>query len=118
MNPTSEAQQKANRANATHSTGPRTTTGKATVALNAIKTGLTGITLVLPSEDAALYAAYIAEYQADFQPVGIRERELVQSLCDLRWRLNRIPALEAALDSHARAACAEMFSEYAEPQRT
>jgi hypothetical protein len=116
-NPISEAQLNANRANAQSSTGPRSTTGKAAIALNAVKAGLTGATVVLPNEDANKYRAYIAEYEAEFQPAGVQERDLVQSLADLRWRLNRIPALEAALDSHARAKFFEKFSECAEQER-
>jgi hypothetical protein len=101
----SPAQLAANRANATHSTGPTTPGGKLLVSLNAVKTGLTGSAVVLPAEDAELYRIHIAGYEREFQPVGIQERELVQSLADIRWRLNRIPALEAALDTNARAVC-------------
>jgi len=101
----SPAQLAANRANATHSTGPTTPGGKLLVSLNAVKTGLTGATVVLPPEDAELYRIHIVGYEKEFQPVGIQERDLVQSLADIRWRLNRIPALEAALDTNARAVC-------------
>ena len=107
--PIFDAQLAANRANAQHSTGPQSSTAKAAVSLNAVKTGLTGQTVVLPNEDAKRYSAYIAEYEAEFQPVGIQERELVQSLADIRWRLNRIPALEAALDTYARVTITEQY---------
>ena len=93
----SDAQLAANRANAQHSTGPTSAEGKATVCLNAIKTGLTGRTVLLPSEDAAPYKALLVEYEKLLQPVGVEERALVQSLVDCRWRLDRIPGLEMAL---------------------
>jgi hypothetical protein len=93
----SDARLAANRANAQHSTGPRTPEGKATVCLNAVKTGLTGRTVLLPFEDAASYKALLVEYERALQPVGVEERALVQSLVDCRWRLDRIPGLEMAL---------------------
>jgi hypothetical protein len=93
----SEAQLAANRANAQHSTGPTSPEGKAKVSLNAIKTGLTGRTVLLPSDDAAPYKALLVDYEKLLQPVGVEERALVQSLVDCRWRLDRIPGLEMAL---------------------
>jgi len=93
----SDARLAANRANAQHSTGPTSAEGKAKISLNAIKTGLTGRTVLLPSEDAAPYQALLLEYQKDLQPVGAEERALVQSILDCRWRLERIPGLEMAL---------------------
>jgi hypothetical protein len=93
----SDARLAANRANAQHSTGPRTEEGKATVCLNAVKTGLTGRTVLLPFEEAAPYKALMTEYEKALQPVGVEERALVQSLVDCRWRLDRIPGLEMAL---------------------
>jgi hypothetical protein len=49
---TSEASINANRANAQSSTGPTSATGKAKASLNALKTGPTGVTVLLPSDDA------------------------------------------------------------------
>jgi hypothetical protein len=100
----------ANRANAQLSTGPRTEEGKAKVSLNAVKTGLTGCTVVLPSDDAALYHAHIAAYQKEFQPVGPEESALVQSLADIRWRLNRTPGLEMAIYTRGRGEFASLYS--------
>jgi hypothetical protein len=100
----------ANRANAQLSTGPRTEEGKAKVSLNAVKTALTGCTVVLPSDDAALYHAHIAAYQKEFQPVGPEECALVQSLADIRWRLNRIPGLEMAIYARGRSEFAALYS--------
>jgi hypothetical protein len=93
----SEAQLAANRANAQHSTGPTSPEGKAKVSLNAVKTGLTGRTVLLSSEEAAPYQALLVEFEKALQPVGIEERALVQSIVDCRWRLDRIPGLEMAL---------------------
>jgi hypothetical protein len=98
-----EARLEANRANSQCSTGPRTPQGKAISSLNAVKTGLTGRTVVLPSDDAAAYQQHVAAYEKEYKPVGLRECELVQSLADTRWRLNRIPKLEAAIYAQGEA---------------
>lgn len=45
----------ANRANARLSTGPTSPAGKTKSSLNAVKTGLTGRTVLLPAENAAAY---------------------------------------------------------------
>jgi hypothetical protein len=95
--PISAARLEANRANAQHSTGPRTEEGKAAVRLNAVKTGLTGRTVLLSSDEAEPYQALLREYERSLEPVGVEERALVQSLVDCRWRLDRIPGLEMAL---------------------
>src|SRR5882757_3801626 len=49
----SEACLEANRANAQLSTGPRSENGKAKSSLNAVKTALTGSTVLLPADDTA-----------------------------------------------------------------
>jgi hypothetical protein len=49
------AQIDANRANAQLSTGPSSPEGKAKSSHNALKTGLTGRTILLPTDDVAAY---------------------------------------------------------------
>ena len=109
--PTSERRLAANRANAQLSTGPTTPEGKAKASLNAVKTGLTGRTVLLPSEDAEAYETHLLQYLERFAPVGNRETELVQSLADTQWRLNRIPGLEFGLFALGRTRYAELFAE-------
>ena len=82
-----------NRANAAHSTGPKTEAGKKRSCLNAMRHGLTGHTVVLPAEDLVACQAFLV----DFKPKGILEEHLVQSLADTSWRLHRISALEGTL---------------------
>jgi len=93
----SEAQLAANRANAQHSHGPTSEAGKAKVSQNAVKTGLTGRTVIVPFGEADAYQSLILDFQKQFQPVGPQETALVQSLTDIVWRLDRIPGLEYAL---------------------
>ena len=102
----------ANRANAQHSTGPKSEQGKATASLNAVKTALTGRTVLLPTEDAAEYERHIRAYEKEFQPVGQSEADLVQSIANTTWRLRRIPALEAAIFARGHIEFAESFNQY------
>ena len=90
-----------NRANAQHSTGPRTDAGKQRSSMNAIRHGLTAATVVLQSEDPAAYEAHRRQFFAEHQPATPTETQLVQELVDTSWRLNRIPLLEADLLNRA-----------------
>ncbi len=103
------AQMNANRANAQLSTGPASETGKSASSKNALKTGLTGRTVLLPTEDAALYESHVAGFRERYQPVGDAEQNLVQSLADTEWRLQRIPSLEAGIYAIGRLELAELF---------
>jgi len=108
---TREARLVANRANATDepallseaktqktpSTGPTSAEGKAVSSQNALKTGLTGKTVLLPPDDPATFENHVTAYFTEYQPEGLRECEIVQSLAETRWRLNRIFALETAI---------------------
>src|SRR6266481_310821 len=83
-----------NRANASHSTGPKTEAGKKRSSLNAYRHGLTGQTIILPAEDLDAYQDFTDTFFKDYKPVGTLEKQLVQSLADTSWRLNRVAALE------------------------
>src|SRR5271170_6974247 len=86
-----------NRANARHSTGPRSETGKQRSSLNALTHGLTARTAVLPSEDPAAFELHCRQFRDEYKPSTPTETQLVQELADTAWRINRIPLLEAAL---------------------
>ncbi len=112
-----QSQIAANQKNALLSTGPTSEAGKAKSSLNAVKTGLTGRTVLLPGDDAALYEAHIAEFFKGFQPVGDDERNLVQSLADTEWRLLRIPSLEMGIYALGRLEFAELFPDESDSVR-
>jgi hypothetical protein len=99
----SDAQLAANRANALLSTGPTSTAGLKKVSFNAVKTALTGRTVLLEGDDSTAYQSLLNAQIKDFEPIGTRETALVQSLTDILWRLDRIPALEQALIIDTRA---------------
>jgi hypothetical protein len=86
-----------NRNNSRHSTGPRTIEGKQRSALNALRHGLTGQTIVMPAEDLEAYQAHVQAFMSEHQPQGATETQLVQSLADAAWRLNRVSVLETNL---------------------
>src|SRR5579864_580894 len=86
-----------NKSNAQKSTGPRTAAGKQRSSLNALRHGLTGQTVVLPTEELAAYQRHAQSFLDEYQPKGATETQLVQSLIDLSWRLNRAAAAETNL---------------------
>ena len=88
-----------NRANALKSTGPRTEAGKQRSKLNALRHGLTGHTVVLPTEDHAAYQRHSQSFLEEYQPKQATETQLVQSLIDTSWQLNRAAAIETNLFS-------------------
>jgi hypothetical protein len=110
----SQAQMAANQANAQLSTGPKTADGKAKISLNAVKTGLTGRTVLLTGDDANAYRAHIARYQEKFSPVNTDESSLTQSLADTEWRLLRIPSLEMGIYAIGRLELADSFEHIAD----
>jgi len=109
--PVSEAKLAANKANAQLSTGAKTPEGKATSSLNAVTTALTGRTVLLPTDDAAAYQQHVRGYEKELRPVGQRECDLVQSIADASWRLQRIPALELAIYAKGRLQFAAQFND-------
>jgi hypothetical protein len=114
----SPSQIAANQANAQKSTGPATTEGKKRSSLNALKTGLTGRTVLMPGEDAEAYRLHCERFQENFQPATQEEEELVHSLADLKWRLNRCSQLEHNLFALGRVEFAQSFDHEPEPVRS
>jgi hypothetical protein len=99
----SDSQINANRANAQHSTGPSSPEGKLKSSHNALKTGLTGRTILLPRDDVAAYQEIVAIAVEQWRPETDAEKLVVQSIADTQWRLLRIPTLESAVWALGRA---------------
>ena len=89
-----------NRNNAYHSTGPITPEGRQRSCLNALRHGLTGQTVVMPAEDLEAYQHHIQNFVDEYHPQGATESQLVQSLADAAWRINRVAVLETNLLTH------------------
>jgi hypothetical protein len=86
-----------NRANSQHSTGPKTEAGKKLSSINALRHGLTGQIVVMPTEDLNAYQSHLKSFTDEYQPAGATEANLVQALADTSWRLNRVAVLETNL---------------------
>jgi hypothetical protein len=93
----SEKQVAANRRNAQRSSGPKTAAGKARAARNGLQHGLLAQPPVLPDEDPAMFEAHAQAVDDELRPVGALERECVQRISQLTWRLHRVARLETAV---------------------
>ena len=113
--PVSDARRAANRANSQHSTGPTSAEGKAKSSMNAVKTGLTGRTVLLTTDDALAYQQHLNRHTAEFSPATDKEKALVQTIADSEWRLLRIAPLEAGIYAIGRRKLADLFPEEKDP---
>jgi hypothetical protein len=111
----SDARLNANRANAQHSTGPRSKSGKAKSSMNAVKTGLTGRTVVLPTDDAEAYQQHLNRIFDHLGPATDKESALAQCIADTEWRLLRIAPLEASIYAVGRLKLADLYPEETNP---
>ncbi len=109
--PISDAQLAANRANAQLSSGPVTPEGKAKSSQSALKHGLAGSTVLLPTDDAAEYERLLASCRRAYDPVGEEELTLVQSMVDSRWRIKRAQALQTGIMYKGRLEFANQFAD-------
>ncbi|HWF48512.1 MAG TPA: hypothetical protein VG168_16000 [Bryobacteraceae bacterium] len=113
----SSAQIAANQANAKLSTGPKSESGKTKSSLNAVSTGLTGRTVLLPGDDAKAYSDHMANFYVRFDPQTLEEEEFVQDLAQTKWRLNRVPQLEEDIYALGAVTFANLFEDQLEEIR-
>jgi hypothetical protein len=93
----------ANVLNAQQSTGPKTPEGKEHSKFNALKTGIYARSILLPDEDQAAFDAIGSYLTASLEPQNEEERNLVTTIQNTNWRLQRIVELEFslyAIESH------------------
>jgi hypothetical protein len=84
------------RANGAQSRGPITPEGKQISARNSLQHGLLSRSIVLDSEDPALFDQLLNSLIAEIDPQTETECHLVESLAATRWRQLRLWALEKA----------------------
>ncbi len=94
----SNARAEASRRNGAKSRGPKTPSGKARSAQNALKHGFRAQKyVVLPDEDAAEFAALQAALMEELAPDGVLQSVLAQRIVAAVWRLSRAERLEVEL---------------------
>lgn len=85
-----------------HSTGPRTESGKATSSQNALKHGLASGTLFIKGEDPAEFDALHESLRAEHTPATATETLLTRDMATHHWladRAIRLQALALATDN-------------------
>ena len=92
--PRSAAQADASRRNGRLSAGPVSAAGKFKVSSNGVVHGLRSERVVLPHEDPARYAEHVQTWVDCLKPGDEAELEVVVSVADVRWRLQRLDAVE------------------------
>ena len=93
----SEKQLSANKANATHSTGPKTAAGKKSASRNAIQHGIFSNDLFLVDEKAADFRTLLNGLHKTLRPSGVLEETLVERIAVTIWRQRRLVRAESAL---------------------
>ena len=83
-----------NRQNATHSTGPKTETGKQASSMNAFRHGLTGNHMLLQPHEQEACTRLTSALTREYAPATESESQLVGKIIDCHTRLNRIVAIE------------------------
>jgi len=90
----SDKQHQANRQNAQHSPGPKTSAGKAAASLNAVTYGLRARTLLLAGEDHRDYHQLCAALEAEWQPQTPTEGFYLETMSTSHWLLARADSSE------------------------
>ena len=105
-NPTSAKKIKANRRNASKSTGPRTARGKSWSRLNALKHGILASQAVLTTTEGRAerkaFEDLVGGLTLDFRPAGTFEQSLVQQIAACIWRQRRLLMFENRAAFQAR----------------
>ena len=86
----------ANRRNAQKSSGATTPEGKAIVAQNSRKHGLTGRFTVMPGENQEAFDNLFEQFMQDEKPVGSVEVELVRKMAEHTWLRERAARCQEA----------------------
>jgi hypothetical protein len=115
MQMASAAQERANRLNATRSTGARTEAGKEKTKFNATRHGMTSRQVVLFSEDKEDYEELRRQFYEDHKPVGKTEETLVDEIAQCWWRLQRARFHESGALNNTVVITEDFFGRYLGP---
>jgi len=90
----SEAQHAANKANAAHSTGPKTETGKSRSSKNRLTFGLFTISDFVREDESESYTKICTNLWAELSPAGTMEEAFTTEIMSATWRLRRCRMVE------------------------
>jgi len=90
----SPAQIEASRRNGQLSGGPVTPRGKLRASANGAVHGIRAERVVLAHEDPKMYAAFVEVWVTSLGPQDDAELDIAVTIADLRWRMQRLDALE------------------------
>ncbi len=89
QDPNAERRREINRANAQHSTGPRSVEGKLASSRNSLKHGLASGELIIPGEDRAAFEALLNDLLEGHRPANPTEELLVNEIAQAYWLAQR-----------------------------
>jgi len=90
----SDAQHAANKANAAHSTGPQTPTGKARSSKNRLTFGLFTISDFVREDESESYTKICTSLWTELSPAGTIEEAFSTEIMSATWRLRRCRMVE------------------------
>ena len=93
---TTQKQIEANRRNAKASTGPKSVEGRAKARMNRLTHGLRAEQVVLPTEDAGEFQAFVDAWVDDWKPTTMARLVLVEEAAASAWRKRRFVRAEAS----------------------
>jgi hypothetical protein len=107
----SEKKLEANRRNAQKSTGPKSEEGKAISRMNGLKHGLTSeFVPILPGEDEEAFNELHHEIVNDLKPRGAMQREVVDDIAQIRWKLRRLSRVEAQMMARSQQSIRKRYA--------
>lgn len=109
--PISDKKRAANRANAQHSTGPRTREGKKKASHNAATHLAFCADLLQPGEDEDYFDAYRNSVLERLCPMDSVELCLADRVVSVSWRLRRLQAADACLNIMEEADCRDYVNQ-------
>ncbi len=83
-----------NRANAQHSTGPVTASGKMASSRNSLKHGLASGEIIIPGEDPAAFDALLHDLLEEHQPANTTAELLIKEMAQSYWLTQRAIRLQ------------------------
>ncbi|WZP00700.1 hypothetical protein EP7_002349 [Isosphaeraceae bacterium EP7] len=114
--PATPAQIRANRENATKSTGPKSSAGKEVARRNALKHGLAGRGTVMVPDDEFEKSRRLASWSVDLIPQGDMQRHMAERAVACSVQFDRAVAQDEAMRAERTRRASEVWDERAREQ--